>query len=177
MILSILFREIDSNLRYVYMQVNVKNMWTCRHRNWSYDPRDKTSFDVTALYRIDWHDPPRYDKWLYMRDESVIAGKDVRTRKTRECTYIHGYTRGTGWRGRVDAVRPCHDTTIRTRVWNIVVLRGEKYRQEKRRKWTMREKEFQDRNLRDPDCLGAKAKYVARRSCVDILLNLSVPII
>lgn len=97
----------------MYMQVNIENTWPCRHRNWSYDPRDKTSFDVTALYRIDWHDPPRYDKWLYTRDESVITGKDVRTRKTRECTYTHGYTRGTGWRGRMDAVRPYHDTTIR----------------------------------------------------------------
>lgn len=80
---------------------------------------------MTALCWIDWHDPPRYDKWLYTRDESVITSKNVRVRKMRECTDIHGYMGGTSWRGRVNAVRPCHDTATRTRVWNIVVLRGE----------------------------------------------------
>ena len=66
---------------------------------------------LTWLLRTvsDSHDPARYDKRLcaHTRDGSVIT----RRRKSEEDEGMHAYTRGMGWRGRVNAVRLCHVAT------------------------------------------------------------------
>lgn len=78
-------------------------------RNCSCGPWDKTSFDMTAPRRVGfawpvaiWQTIVRAHAWRKCYHER---------RKSEEDAGMHAYTGGTGWRGRVNAVRPCHVAT------------------------------------------------------------------
>lgn len=79
-------------------------------------------------------------------------GSVVRAKKTQECTHTR---RGTGWRGRVNAVRPCH---VATTYASPCVKHHRLGEVEKRTDWRREEQRESSRiGICDPDCLRAKS--------------------